>query len=155
MSADLHIDDFYKDAAIALLQLYSSFPRKITLYVEDVCGPDEPDEFGVHSQRFLSCFGALVWLSEQGYLGFESTIRQEAIDQATLSHKAFLMLSSRSHLETTDTEKSELPDEDIPAAVQELAQTHVAQLRQAVRSRSSSRIRRCMHYLLATSSVYQ
>ena len=32
---------------------------------------------------------APIWLSEEGYLRFESTIRQEAIDQATSLKKAF------------------------------------------------------------------
>ena len=46
--SDIHIDDFFRDAAIALNRLYLSFPRPIALYVEDIIGPDEPDEFGLH-----------------------------------------------------------------------------------------------------------
>ena len=33
---DLQIDDFYKDAASGLLMLYQAFPRKASLYVEDL-----------------------------------------------------------------------------------------------------------------------
>ena len=51
--ADIHIEEFYKDAAIALVQLYNAFPRRVNLFVEDIAGPDEPDEFGLHSNCLL------------------------------------------------------------------------------------------------------
>lgn len=35
---DLHIDDFYKDAAKGLLLLYQAFPNKSTLYMDDLIG---------------------------------------------------------------------------------------------------------------------
>ncbi|HAN52622.1 MAG TPA: hypothetical protein DCQ75_06310, partial [Pseudomonas sp.] len=60
---DLQIDDFYKDAAGGLLALYQAFPRKIALYVEDLIGREEPDEFGLPSKRHQSCLGALLWLA--------------------------------------------------------------------------------------------
>ena len=47
---DLQIDDFYKDAASGLLALYQVFPRKAALYVEDLIGREEPDEFGLPSE---------------------------------------------------------------------------------------------------------
>lgn len=72
---DLQIDDFYKDAAGGLLALYQAFPRKIALYVEDLIGREEPDEFGLPSKRHQSCLGALLWLADEGYLRFESTIQ--------------------------------------------------------------------------------
>jgi hypothetical protein len=50
---DLQIDDFYRDAAAGLLMLYQAFPRKITLYVEDLIGHEEPDEFGLPSKRHV------------------------------------------------------------------------------------------------------
>jgi hypothetical protein len=93
--SDLHIDDFYKDVARIFTQLYASFPRKIILYVEDICGPDSPDEFGLHSPRFQSCFSTMIWLAEAGYINYTAEIRQEALDQATLSHQGFTLLSSR------------------------------------------------------------
>ena len=62
--ADLHIDDFYRDSAMILLRLYTTFPRKTVLYVDDICGPDAPDEFGLHSERHQSCFSAMTWLAE-------------------------------------------------------------------------------------------
>jgi hypothetical protein len=103
--SDLHIDDFYKDVARIFTQLYASFPRKIILYVEDICGPDSPDEFGLHSPRFQSCFSTMIWLAEAGYINYATEIRQEALDQATLSHQGFtLLFSRRSNLESTDRE---------------------------------------------------
>jgi len=79
---DLQIDDFYRDAAAGLLTLYQAFPRKVALYVEDLIGHEETDEFGLPSKRHQGCLGALIWLAEEGYLRFESTIHFQALDQA-------------------------------------------------------------------------
>ena len=87
---DLQIDEFYKDAAAGMLALYQAFPRKIGLYVEDLIGREEPDEFGLPSKRHQSCLGALLWLAEEGYIRFDSTIAYDALDQAVLSEKGFL-----------------------------------------------------------------
>lgn len=89
---DVHIDDFYHDIAATLLSLYQQFPRKISLYIEDVSGPDDVDEFGLHSQRHLSCMGAMLWLQDEGYIRFEELVREEAIEAATLTQKAFVKL---------------------------------------------------------------
>jgi hypothetical protein len=59
---DVHIDDFFKDCAVILLHGFKYFPTKQVLYVEDICGPDEADEFGLHSPRHLAGFGAIIWL---------------------------------------------------------------------------------------------
>lgn len=66
--SDINVDDFCKDAARALLFLYRAFPRPHTLFVEDLCGPDRVDEFGMHSDRHLACFSTLLWLADEGYL---------------------------------------------------------------------------------------
>ena len=92
--ADIHISDFHKDAARALNMLYSSFPRKLTVFVEDIAGPDAPDEFGLHSPRHMACLSCLMWLADEGYIRYEDTVRQEAVDQATLTHKGFTLLSA-------------------------------------------------------------
>ena len=143
--ADLHIDDFYKDVATIFLRLYSIFPRKIVLYVEDVCGPDEPDEFGLHHPRFEACFSTMVWLAEHGYLLFDDTVRQEALDQVVLSQKAFLLLASRSELQllAPDTPQT------LPPSVVEQSQSNVMQLRAAIHDGSSILLQRCVSYLLA------
>ncbi|WP_250658023.1 hypothetical protein [Alkalimarinus coralli] len=91
--ADLHIEDFFKDAAKILSQLYMNFPKKSSVFVEDISGEDTPDEYGLHAPRHQACFGCMLWLEEEGYLRFESTIRQDAIDQAVLTQKSFSLLS--------------------------------------------------------------
>ena len=91
---DLHIDDFCKDTAKILIALYRRFPSKSTVFVEDISGPDAPDEFGLHNPRFEACFAAMLWLKETDYIFFNQTIRQEAIEEATLSHRSFRLLSS-------------------------------------------------------------
>ncbi len=92
--SDIHIDDFHHDVAKTLVMLYNQFPRKTMLYVEDISGPDSPDEFGLHSPRHEACFNALLWLAHGDYLRYETLVRQEAMDQAVLTHRAFLLLSS-------------------------------------------------------------
>jgi hypothetical protein len=146
--SDLHIDDFYKDTALIFLRLYASFPNKIILYVEDICGEDQPDEFGLHSNRFLSGFSTMVWLGEQGYLKFDTTIKQEALDQAVLTEKGFLLLSSRSELDFSEAKF----DDGIPPSIMEQSKSNIIQLRYAVKSHSSIIIKQCVQYLLSHST---
>jgi hypothetical protein len=144
--ADLHIDDFYRDSALILLTLYNNFPRKLILYVDDVFGPDSPDDFGLHSDRYQSCFSTMVWLAEHGYIRFDTTVRQEALDQAVLTERGFLMLSSRSEMFFGDDDEV---DESLPPSVMEASRTNVAQLRIALRENSSIMIKQCVHTLLS------
>ncbi|MAT92871.1 MAG: hypothetical protein CME59_09760 [Halioglobus sp.] len=147
--ADLHIEDFYRDVAKIFLQLFASFPRRSVLYVEDISGPDEPDEFGLHHPRFQACFGTMLWLAEHGYLGFADTIGQEALDQAVLTRRGFLLLTARS-----DLELSSPPAEPEPSpSVSEHSRSNVAQLRSALGSASSLQIRECVSYLLAQAPI--
>ncbi len=91
---DLHIDDFCKDTAKILLMLFRRFPVKTTLYVEDISGPDTPDEFGLHSPRFESCFSAMVWLKDADYIHYSTAVKQEAVEEAVLSHRGFNLLTN-------------------------------------------------------------
>ncbi len=100
--SNLHIDDFCKDTAKIMLVLYKRFPVKTTLYVEDISGPDNPDEFGLHSPRFAACFSAMVWLREADYISYGGTIRQEAVEEAVLSHRGFSLISSYDSEDTVD-----------------------------------------------------
>jgi hypothetical protein len=145
--SDLHIADFYKDVAKILVRLYNSFPQKIILYVDDITGPDQPDEFGLHSERFLAGFSTMVWLGEQGYLQFDSTVRQEALDQVVLTEKGFLMLSSRSPIMFGEPEN----ETGLPASVQADAKRNINQLRRSLKSGSSIFIEQCVSQLLAGS----
>ncbi|MFB8831435.1 hypothetical protein ACE0DR_24305 [Azotobacter sp. CWF10] len=130
---DLQIDDFHKDAAAGLLRLYQAFPRKIALYVEDLIGREEPDEFGLPSTRHQSCLSALLWLAEEGYLRFDSTIRHEALDQAVLSEKGFLRLSR-------PADGTAPANPALPASVQWVRATLAWQLREALAAGDSERL---------------
>lgn len=148
---DLHIDDFYKDVAAIFLRLYSLFPRKQILFVDDIYkskGSEERDEFGLPSPRHLSCFSAMVWLGEENFLRYDSPIRQEALDQAVLTEKGFLLLSSRSEISIMRDENS---GDNLPPSVMAASQTNIAQLRRALDSRSSIIIGQCIQHLLISA----
>ncbi len=151
---DLHIDDFYRDVARVFAQLYGSFPRKQILLVEDIAGPDTPDEFGLHSQRHQACFSAFIWLAESGYISYIDTIYQEGIDQASLSHKALTLLSSRSPLpqETPQVASKEEPSERLQAEQQ---LSNISQIRQALKSGSSTQLQQVMQQLLLQARHFQ
>ncbi|MBW7470176.1 hypothetical protein [Marinobacter sp. F4218] len=140
--ADIHVEEFYKDVAIALVQLYGAFPRRVNLFVEDIAGPDEPDEFGLHSKRHMACFGALLWLEEEGLLRYVDTIRQEALDQAVLSHAAFVRLSAPAPVELNrrlNQDQAHAGDH-LPPSVREDLSTHIHLIRKALKTGHSGRI---------------
>jgi hypothetical protein len=145
---DLNIDDFYKDAAKILLVLYQYFPRPYTLYVMDISGPDEPDEYGLHSDRHLACFSTMVWLADAGLLRYADVINREAIDQAVLTHKGLTLLTTRSEI------RFQPEEEAMPPSVADEHASHAHQLRFAVRSGASFTIRRIMQHLLNESRRY-
>ena len=92
MIDSLHIDDFCRDVAKVLRNLYKQFPNKSVLYVEDICGPDTPDEFGLHSPRFESAFSAVVWMKNSGIIEYASPIQREAFEHTCLTLKGFNLL---------------------------------------------------------------
>lgn len=157
--SDIHIDDFYKDVARILVALYNQFPRKATLYVEDICGPDTPDEFGLHSNRHQACLSAMIWLSDSGYLKYQDTIRQEALDQVWLTHKAFTLLTGRA---TILEQHAVIPEQHnssngsaIPDSVRAITQSNIHQLREALKSKDSFTIHQVVQHLLLQSGQYQ
>ncbi|QEY59238.1 hypothetical protein FXF61_08710 [Pseudomonas sp. C27(2019)] len=129
----LHIDDFYKDTAKGLLILYQAFPKKSTLYMDDLIGYLEPDELGLPSDRQQRCLSGFLWLAEEGYLRYQSVIRFEALDQIELSEKAFLRLSS-----TVDP----VPDviQSAPQSVRRVQGSLANQLREALHAEHSERV---------------
>jgi hypothetical protein len=139
--SDIHIDDFFKDAAIALDRLYGIFPRPLTLFVEDISGPAKTDEFGLPDERYMACFAALLWLGDEGYLRYSDTIRQEAIDQAVLTGRCFKVL--------TMPAAPGGGDDAVPASVRALERSHIGLLRAALGSGSSTRTREAMLPIMA------
>lgn len=143
--SDIHIDDFFKDSCRILVQLYNNFPRASMLFVDDISGPDEPDEFGLHSTRHQSCFSTMLWLADAGYLRYDDRIRQEGLDQAVLTHKGFLVLNARSPL------AQEQIDDSIPESVQEHLQTNISVIRDALKNGTSAAIRKVGYQILMQS----
>ncbi|WP_019530332.1 hypothetical protein [Dasania marina] len=143
---DLHIDDFYKDVAKIFIHLYNSFPNKTVLYVDEISGSVEQDEFGLYSERYLSALSAMLWLADSGYILYSSCIKQEALDQAVLSEKGFLLLSTRtSSSAMTITEQ----DDELPASVMRESHRNINLLRKALASGSSILIEQQVSALLA------
>lgn len=140
--ADIHVEEFYKDVAIALVQLYGAFPRRLNLFVEDIAGADEPDEFGLHSNRHMACFGALLWLEEEGLLRYVDTIRQEALDQAVLTRKAFIRLSAPAPTALVQKlgQAHELTDKKLPPSIQKDLSTYIYLVRSSLKGGHSERI---------------
>jgi len=155
--SDLHIQDFYKDIGITLSKLYATFPRKVTLYVEDISGPDLVDEYGLHSDRHLSALSAIVWLKDQGYINFETLVRQEAVDMAVLSEKSFLLLTTQANVNLPDSMQEKLangqPLEELPSVALKSALSNINLLRHALKSRASLNIEQIVFNLLEQGSL--
>ncbi|PIE43354.1 MAG: hypothetical protein CSA50_05610 [Gammaproteobacteria bacterium] len=151
--ADIHIEDFCKDIAKILLQLFNSFPRPCNIYVEDIAGEDSPDEFGLHSDRHLACFGAMIWLADEGYIRYIDTIKQDALDQAVLTHKTLCLLSracTDKHLlsEHCQFDEANTLTGEQPAETLLDQQAHISIIRAALKSGSSTRINRVIQALI-------
>ncbi|NOX51756.1 MAG: hypothetical protein GXP16_14660 [Gammaproteobacteria bacterium] len=144
--SDLHIDEFYTDAAKILVSLFSVFPRPVTIYAADISGPDDGDEYGVHSFRYQACFATLVWLGEEGYLRYQDTIKQDAIDQAVLTSTCFSAMLKHST-------SVKLDDSTLPPSVQAQQRTTIYQLQQAVDSKSTIEISAAFQTLLENMPV--
>ncbi|MCZ6617099.1 MAG: hypothetical protein O7E57_03120 [Gammaproteobacteria bacterium] len=135
---DINIDDFFKDAAKTLVQLYKTFPRRHGVFVDEIYGTEELDEYGMHSERYLACFGTLIWLGEEGFLRYADTIRYDAIDQAVLTARCFTQLCApATSLEPMDVT-------DLPTSVRIEKSTNIHGLENAVKERSSARVRSAM-----------
>lgn len=127
---DLHIDDFYQDAALGLVMLYQSFPRPLTLYLDDMVGILPPDEVGLPHPRQQQCLATLLWLAGEGYIRHLGPLGYTALDQAELTEKAFVRLSCSQH------PFNQLPD-DTPASIRRANGSLAQQLRRHLQERNS------------------
>lgn len=141
--SDLHLDEFYQDVARILVSLLRVFPRPVTIYAEDICGPDETDEYGIHSPRHAACFATLLWLGEEGYIRFEEPIKQEAVDQAVLSGRCFNAL----------IRPSLAVDESLPASIRQQRASLAHALSEAVRRKDSLALSNHVQALIAKLSA--
>lgn len=141
---DLHIDDFYRDAALGLVMLYQSFPRAVTLYLDDMVGVLPPDEVGLPHPRQQHCLSTLLWLTEEGYLRHQGTLGYDAVEHARLTEKAFLRLSSTGHPFATHLA-------DSPASIRRTQGSLAQQLRRNLKERDSEALISAMQYFFGKS----
>ena len=140
---DLHIDDFYQDAAQGLVSLYQAFPRKITLYLDELVGVLPTDEVGLPHPRQRQCLSTLLWLASEGYIRYSHTVGYDALDQAELTEKAFIRLSSTQH--PFNSHLSQLP----PSVFRSRGSL-VQQIRQHVQEQSSEDTIHVMRYFFSS-----
>ncbi len=146
---DINVDDFFKDAAKTLVALYRVFPRRHAIFVDDIYKQEEPDDFGLYSERYQACLGTLLWLGEENYLRFEDIIRNEAIDQAVLSGRCFTLLSSPAVPLSVPLQPSDSDRPDVPELIRLEQSTHIHQIKQALKDRSSIELRQAMVALMS------
>ena len=142
--ASLQIDEFNRDASRILVSLFDVFPRPVTVFAEDISGPDEPDEFGLHSKRHQACFAAMLWLAEEGYIRYTDVIGQDAIEQAVLPGTCFTAL-----LKPQDVHI----DSALPKSVQIEQQATVYRLRLALEAHNSDQLQAAFLPLLDIMSA--
>ena len=138
--ADIHIDEFYQDCLKILIQLYNSFPRLTTLYVDDLIPSAGTDEYGIPTRRHKACFDTMLWLAAEGYLRFQDTLRHDALDQVVLTEKSFLRLS-------LPIEHS--GEQQLPPLVARKQATIAWHCRQALKSKSSDAITQAAQLFLS------
>ena len=156
--ADINIENFYRHIAKILSILYSTFPSKTPLYVDDVAGIDEPDEYGLHSPHYTAGFYSILWLAEEDFLRYSDTIRQDGVDQAVLSHKGFMKLTEVAEpiykATVYQTDESNIvsivqPEEaSLSPSVIDDQKLVINQLREALRSKDSIAIGKVINHIL-------
>ena len=156
--ADINVENFYRHIAKILNILYTHFPTRAALYVDEVAGVDEPDEYGLHSPTYTAGFFAMLWLADEGFIRYADTIRQDGIDQSFLTHKAFLILTQTTEEMIVEASGSLdgptgnvvnlQPAEDISPSLKEERMLVINQLRGALRSGSSIAINKVVNHIL-------
>ena len=115
MMDDLHIIDFGKDVCRILLMLHRQFPRQQELYIGDLIGFEEPDEYGLYSKRHESCLQTLIWLKTEGWIRFNSIVRREAVDQCVLTQQGFVALHKSLPPAIVQAHFPPKPNSDLPS----------------------------------------
>lgn len=90
---DIHITEFYNDTGRIFNRLYAQFPRQITLWTDEICGPDNADEYGMNSERYLAGYATVIWLQDEGYLRFEDIDKKDAFNQCCLTEAGYQALA--------------------------------------------------------------
>ena len=99
-----HIDDFHYSCAEVFCALYSAFPMRYLLLVEDISGPIKWDMTGLPDRKSRACFETLIWLAEHDLLQFRTVEpRDIGIEGAVLTQKAFVLLTGHITWESGDS----------------------------------------------------
>ena len=156
--ADINIENFYQHIAKILSILYAAFPSKSPLYVDDIAGVDNPDEYGLHSPHYTAGFFAMLWLADEQYIRYVDTIRQDGVDQAVLTHKAFLKLTLVSEpiyqatiYQTEEADLVSIAQTEDAGSSPSVIEDHmlvINQLRHALRSGDSIAIAKVVRHIL-------
>jgi hypothetical protein len=152
--ADINIENFYRHIARILSILYVSFPTKTPVYTDDIAGIDDPDEYGLHNPNYTAGFYAMMWLADEEFLRYADTIREDGIDQACLTHKAFMKLTQsvdpivvEGSMDETNIISISSRETLTPSIIEENGLV-INQLRQALRSGSSIAVTKVVRHIL-------
>ena len=146
---DIQIDDFCRDSALIFDTLYRVFPRNTDILVDQICGAEELDDFGLHSRRHEACLETMFWLAAEGLIRYEDTIQHDGISQATLSNQGFSLLSSPNNLHF------DLPDNKAPSELAKFTGSYIRQINELLPTHSSENIRSLILHLLRHYAQYQ
>ena len=145
---DIQIDDFCKDTALIFDALYRVFPRNTDILVDQICGSDELDEFGLHSRRHEACLSTMFWLANEGLIRYENTIEHEGISQATLSNRGFSLLCLPNNLHFVAL------NNEMPPECPETVGSYIRQINQLLPTHSSENTRTLILQLLRQHARY-
>ena len=81
-----------------------------------------------------------MWLADEGYIRYYTTIRQEAIDQAVLTSKSVVLLGTIATDMPTDLDT----EADLPSFESQERLTLVEHIRRALKSASSAQLTQVM-----------
>jgi hypothetical protein len=101
----------------------------------------------------MSALSGVIWLKDQGYIDYESLVKQEAIDFAVLTEKSFLILTNQAVISLPDAMQESLALENLPPYALKKALTNISLLRKALKSRSSINIEQVVFHLLEQGSL--
>ena len=132
---DIHLTDFYNDTGRILAWLYNNFPRPVSVWMIDICGPDDEDEYGLHSNRHLACYGTMLWLQEEGFLRYGDIEKQECFNHCVLTQRGFSLLSGI---------QAQIDGQLSPADA----------IRLAIKDGSSNQMEQCIRALIAANSTH-
>jgi hypothetical protein len=91
----------------------------------------------------------MIWLAQHDYLHFDELLRKEAVDQAVLTKKAFLILTGSS---LGNELHNKMPPET-PQSIADRLNTQIAQLRNALNEGSSIQLKEAITSVLSHPGV--